>query len=345
MGIAAPVVIGMKPTIYSVFCGGTSLEKTGNVIQSMHRLGVGAILDYGVEGKEEEADFELTANEVIKAIDFAAGSEAVRFVSSKFTGLLRFDILEKLHTGQPLNVNEKQEYDRCVERINDICSHAAAKGASLLVDAEESWIQAPLDTLVTGLMKKHNRKQPIIYNTIQLYLRDRLPYFRQAIAQAEKEGYIYAAKLVRGAYMEKEAERANELGSSNPVQPNKEATDRDFDEAVAIVLDHIDHVAVCIATHNEDSCLKACELMSRRGISPQHVHVYFSQLLGMSDHISFNLAKAGYAVGKYLPYGPVADVIPYLIRRAQENTSVGGQMGRELALIKQEVRRRHMWVL
>jgi proline dehydrogenase len=339
------VVIGMKPTIYSVFCGGTSLEKTRDIIQSMHRFGVGAILDYGVEGKEEEADFERTANEVIKAIDFAAGNEAVRFVSSKFTGLLRFAILEKLHAGQSLTTNELQEYARCVARINEICAHAAANGISLLVDAEESWIQAPLDELVTGLMRKHNRKQPIIYNTIQLYLSDRLPYFRQAIAQAEKEGYIYAAKLVRGAYMEKEAERANTLGSASPIQPNKEATDRDFDDAVVIALDHIDHVAVCIATHNEDSCLKACELMSRKRISPQHAHVYFSQLLGMSDHISFNLAKAGYAVGKYLPYGPVADVIPYLIRRAQENTSVGGQMSRELALLKLEVRRRRLQVL
>lgn len=202
-GLAWPVTVGMRPTIYSVFCGGASLEDTIRLVKHNYQFGVGTILDYGVEGKGTEADFERTAEEVMRAIDFAADNPAVRFVSSKFTGLLRFELLEKMHAGEILSKEEQEEYNRCAERIHGICAHAATKGVSLLVDAEESWIQDPLDKLVTGLMQQYNMERPVIYNTIQLYLQDRLPYFRQAVALASSEGYIYAAKLVRGRIWKK----------------------------------------------------------------------------------------------------------------------------------------------
>lgn len=341
-GLSAPVTWGMKPTAYSIFCGGSSLQEARKKIDNLKRFGVDSILDYGVEGKETEADFERTAAEIHKAIDFAAVNDATQIVCSKFTGLIPFHILESLHKESPLSKGEHAEYMRCVDRINSICAHAAEKKVALFVDAEESWIQKPLDDLTSSLMKKYNREHPIVYNTIQLYLKDRLEFFKSAHANAEKEGYIYAAKLVRGAYMEKESVRAKKLQYENPVQPSKEATDRDYNYAVEYALRNIDTIAVCIATHNEESCRLAVSKMNELGITSNHPHVTFSQLLGMSDHLSFNLAESGFRAAKYMPYGPVKDVIPYLIRRAQENASVSGQMGRELQLLTSEMKRRRL---
>jgi proline dehydrogenase len=340
--VLGPLVLGMKPTVYSIFCGGASLQQSVPKIEHLKKYGVDTILDYGVEGKETEEDFDRTAKEIHKAIDFAAKHDATKIVCSKFTGLIPFSILEKLHAETPLNKNESARYLSCVERIDAICAHAASKDIALFVDAEESWIQKPLDELTFSLMKIYNKQKPIIYNTIQLYLKDRLPYFKDAVNEAEKQGFIYAAKLVRGAYMEKEAERAKKMRYPNPVQTSKEATDRDYNQALEFALQHLSSVAICIATHNEASCAWATHRMLELRLDLKHPHIVFSQLLGMSDHLSFNLAAAGYNIAKYMPYGPVKDVIPYLVRRAQENTSVAGQMGRELQLLTKEMKRRRL---
>lgn len=343
LGFDRLIALGMRPTIYSVFCGGESLEKATRVIEKLHSLDVQSILDYGVEASEEEADFDKTAAEIHRAIDYAAAHSAVKIVCSKFTGLLNFPILEKLNDGKALSADEKAAYERSVARIDAICQHAFEKEISLFVDAEESWIQQPLDELTLGLMRKYNREKPIVYNTIQLYLKTRLGYFKEAQALAKNEGFIYAAKLVRGAYMDKEAKRAKQLKYPNPVQDSKAATDRDYNEAVKFAFEHLDSTAICVATHNEESNVLAISLMQKNEIAPNHPHVHFSQLLGMSDNITFNLAAAGYNASKYMPYGPVKEVIPYLIRRAQENTSVAGQMGRELQLLQEEVKRRKLF--
>jgi proline dehydrogenase len=342
-GFSGPIVLGMKPTIYSVFCGGNTLEEATTKINKLYQFHVTSILDYGVEGKEREEDFERTAHHVKAAIDYAHHHKAVDIVSSKFTGLLKFSLLEKLHAKEKLSLEEQAEYDRSVARVEAICEYACQQDVSLFVDAEESWIQDPLDELTYGLMKKYNTKKPIIYNTVQLYRKDRLAFFKQAAEQAKADGVIYAVKLVRGAYMEKEAKRAKELGYEDPIQISKEETDKDYDESLKYAIEHIGHVAICVATHNEESTRLATELMGHQQLPNDHPHILFSQLLGMSDHVTFNLAKAGYNTGKYMPYGPVKDVIPYLIRRAQENTSVSGQMGRELKLLKAEVKRRKLF--
>lgn len=341
-GVTFPISIAMKPTVYRLFCGGESLEKAEGRINRLYGHGVQVILDYGVEAKETDADFDRTAEEVMRAIRFARDREAVPMVSSKFTGLVKFGILKKLHAGQTLSEAEKGSFERSRERIDRICKLAHELGVAVTVDAEESWIQHPLNDLVHDMMARYNRERPIVYNTFQLYLSSRLEEFKRFHREAVIGKYIYAVKLVRGAYMEKEASRASELGYANPVQPAKAATDRDYDLAVRYSLEHLDTMAVCIATHNESSCLQAVELMDKLRIAPHDERVIFSQLFGMSDHISFNLAKAGYRAAKFLPYGPVKDVIPYLVRRAQENTSVSGQMGRELSLLRQEMRRRKL---
>ena len=341
-GIVAPLAIGMKPTVYSIFCGGETLDKSTKKINHLHKYGVDSILDYGVEGKESEEDFNRTAKEIIKAIQFAKNNDATKIVCSKFTGLIPFSTLEKIHAKKPLSESEQKIYNNCVDRIKSICEEAHKNDVALFVDAEESWIQQPLDELTFSLMKTYNKEKPIIYNTIQLYLKDRLGYFKNAHADAKKEGFIYAAKLVRGAYMEKEAVRAAKLNYPNPVQTSKADTDSDYNSAVKYAIENLDSIAVCVATHNQDSCLLAVQLMIEKGIPVHHPHIHFSQLLGMSDNLTFNLAKAGFNASKYMPYGPVRDVTPYLIRRAQENTSVSGQMGRELQLLGTEMKRRKL---
>ncbi len=254
-GITSPIVLGMKPTIYSVFCGGNTLEEATAKINKLHEFGVTSVLDYGVEGKESEDDFNRTAYQVKLAINYADEHRAVDVVCSKFTGLVRFSILEKLHAREPLSPEEDEEYEKAKTRIEDVCEHAYRHNVSLFVDAEESWIQDPLDVLTYSFMKKYNESRPIIYNTVQLYRKDRLEFFKHAVAQAKKDGVIYAAKLVRGAYMEKEAKRAKEKGYDNPIQDTKTDTDRDYNEALRFALDNIEHVAICVATHNEESTL------------------------------------------------------------------------------------------
>ncbi|MFN8267280.1 MAG: proline dehydrogenase family protein [Chitinophagales bacterium] len=341
-GIKTPIAIGMRPTVYAVFCGGDDLQQTTYKIDKLYHYKVKCILDYGVEGKESEADFARTEKAIKEAILFAAKNDAVDIVSSKFTGLIPFSILEKLHAKQSLTNDELIIYRKAKDRIYSISKLAYDNNVSLFVDAEESWIQQPLDDLTFELMQQFNREKPIIYNTFQLYRKDRLAYFKQEVQRANKEGIIYAAKLVRGAYMEKEADRAKALNYENPIQPTKENTDKDYNAALQFAIENINTVAVCVATHNEQSTLLATTLMQQNNLPKNHPNIHFSQLFGMSDQITFNLAAEGYNAGKYMPYGPVKDVIPYLIRRAQENTSVAGQMGRELKLLKQEVKRRKL---
>ncbi len=344
-GIKGPIALGMRPTIYATFCGGDTLEEAAKKINNLFRYNVKSVLDYGVEGKESEADFQRTEDAIRQAILFAKNNDAVDIVCSKFTGLIPFSILEKLHKEEALSEEENKLYSKSKERIYAIAQLAFDNDVSLFVDAEESWIQKPLDDLTFDLMSKYNKKKPIIYNTVQLYRKDRLAFLKEEIEKASNAGFIYAVKLVRGAYMDKEARRARKMNYENPIQVSKENTDRDYNEAVKFAIENISNVAICVATHNEESTILASQLMEAKKLATNHPHIHFSQLYGMSDNITFNMAIAGYNTHKYLPYGPVRDVIPYLIRRAQENTSVSGQMSRELKLLREEVRRRKLLVL
>lgn len=341
-GLSFPVVLGIRPTVFPLFCGGSSLGKSIPKINQLYKYGIDSILDYGVEGKESDEDYERTAKAIKEAIIFATKHDGVRIVCSKFTSLIPFEILEKLHAKEPLTEYESARFKACKQRIDEIAELAFQHKIALFIDAEESWIQQPLDDMTLEMMRKYNKEQPIIYNTIQLYLQPRLADFQKMVDTAKSEGFIYAAKLVRGAYMEKEEDYARKHGLKNPVHTSKENTDRDYDAAVAFALQNIENTSVCVATHNEASTMKAVELAEKLHIPVHHPHLNFAQLLGMSDHISFNLAKAGYKVSKYMPYGPVKEVLPYLIRRAQENSSVSGQMGRELQLHHREMKRRRL---
>ncbi|NDC40605.1 MAG: proline dehydrogenase, partial [Chitinophagia bacterium] len=275
-----------------------------------------------------------------KAIGYAAKNSNIPFISLKVTGFARFALLEKIHSGAALTEAETKEYQRVRGRLDVVCRAASEQNIMVLIDAEESWVQLPVDDLADAMMAQYNKNKVVVFNTFQLYRHDRLEFLKVSLSAATQKGYLLGAKLVRGAYMEKERNRAAEKGYPSPIQPDKAATDRDYDAAALYCLQHLDHLALFIGTHNENSCLQAARYMEQNGIAPNTKKVYFSQLYGMSDNISFNLANSGYNVAKYLPYGPVRDVIPYLLRRAQENTSVAGQTGRELSLIRREMKRR-----
>jgi proline dehydrogenase len=338
--IGLPVQAILKTTIYEHFCGGETLEETEPLVASLAEQGVNTILDYGVEAKESQEEFDANLAEQLRAIAFADAHGTVPFVTSKITGYAPFSLLEKLSTEAPRSPAEEQELEALRRRMHRICEAAAARDVCLYVDAEESWIQPAIDDIVTKLMAAYNREKPTVFNTVQLYRHDRLAHLKAAHAQARAEGYLYGVKLVRGAYMEKERERAAERGYPSPIHATKAAVDADFDAALLYCLDHIDDIVFCAATHNEDSCQLLVRAAQDRGIPLDHPHLSFAQLYGMGDHISFNLARAGASAAKYLPYGPVRDVVPYLIRRAQENRSVAGQVGRELRLILDEQQRR-----
>ena len=310
------------------------------------KYGVKVILDYGVEGKEGEANFEHAADEFIKVINYAATQNNIPFISIKVTGLARFGLLQKLNEAPRLrsgihdHEEEMDEWERVKDRMFRICEVAAEKSIGVLIDAEESWIQDPIDRLTMEMMEEFNREKAIVFNTIQLYRHDRLNFYKLSYKIAQEKGFILGMKLVRGAYMEKERERAFQRGYASPIQPDKTATDKDFNAAVEFSINNVEGISCIIASHNDESNLLAVKLMEEKNIPLNHQHIHFSQLYGMSDNITFNLAKAGCSVSKYLPFGPIRDVIPYLMRRAQENSSVSGQTGRELSLIKKELQRR-----
>jgi len=327
----------IKNTIFEQFCGGENVDTCRKTIDRLAASRIGTILDYSVEGEESEANFDATCAEIIRTIDAAAGNNHIPFSVFKTTGIIRFALLEKMSSHAALSDSEKEEWSRGVDRFNKICSHAEEKQVRIFVDAEESWIQDAIDRLAEEAAKRHNTRKAIVFNTIQLYRHDRLEYLKSQIVYAT---WFLGFKLVRGAYMEKERKRANEVGYIDPIQPTKVASDHDYNEALKHCMNHIDKISICAGTHNENSSRYLMELMQEKQLHPADERVWFSQLLGMSDHISYNLSHAGYNVCKYVPYGPVKAVIPYLTRRARENSSVAGQMGRELSLIEQEIKRR-----
>ena len=330
----------VKNTVFEQFVGGTTLLNSQPNIERLAAHNTLTILDYGAEAKETETDFNYTMNENIRAIEFASRSGHIPVVSTKVTGLARFGLLERIQSAQTLTREELSEYRNVLKRIDAVCYHAAKKGVAVFIDAEESWIQDSIDHLVWLMMKRYNKQRVVVYNTFQMYRQDRLSFLTESYDRSRKAGFLLGAKLVRGAYMEKESKRAEAMGYPNPINPSKAATDDHYNTGLRFCLDHIDHIALCNASHNAASALLQVELMQQKNIPPDHPHTLFSQLLGMSDNVTFNLAKAGFRVAKYVPYGQVVDVVPYLIRRAQENTSVTGDVGREHALILREVKRR-----
>lgn len=340
IALRLPIKGLISATVFRHFCGGESIAECEHTIRTLHSFGVGTILDYSVEGKASESDFEHSLEHTIGTIHRAKGDPAVPFSVFKPTGIVRFGLLEKVNAGSTLSEEEQREYSRFLERFDRICRTAAECGVPVFVDAEESWIQDAIDTVATDMMARYNRGRVIVYNTLQLYRHDRLAYMSSAIEAATNGGYLVGFKLVRGAYMEKERARAEKMGYPSPIQPDKQSTDRDYDLALHTCMKHLDRVAVCVGSHNESSNLLMVRTMQEQGVPANHPRIWFSQLYGMSDHISFNLAAAGYNVAKYVPFGPVKSVLPYLIRRAQENTSVAGQTGRELRLIMTERKRR-----
>jgi proline dehydrogenase len=330
----------IRATFFDQFCGGTTLLECQPTIDKLNKFGCYTILDYGAEGKKTEEDFNNTMLQTKRSIDFAAKNQSVPVVSTKLTGMIRFDLLEKLHKGEDLNAVERVEYKAGRRRLDQLCDHAAKLGVGLMVDAEESWIQDPIDFLVLEMMKKYNKEKVIVYNTYQLYRHDKL---EQMIADAQSvnsAGYYFGIKLVRGAYMEKERDRAKEHGYRSPIHENKEAVDRDYNDAVRYCVEHHEWIGSSNSSHNLFSNELQAKLIDEKGIKRNHPNLNFCQLYGMSDYITFNLARAGFNVAKYVPYGPVEDVIPYLIRRARENTAVAGGMSREYAMIRKELKRR-----
>ncbi|MBX9733750.1 MAG: proline dehydrogenase family protein [Chitinophagaceae bacterium] len=346
MKTGLPVHGIIRKTIFKQFVGGETLAETAAVGEVLGKYGIKVILDYGVEGKEGEDNFDHATDEFIRVIEYAATQTNIPFISVKITGLARFSLLQRLNEAPRLrsgihdNEEENAEWDRVRDRMYSICEVAAEKGIGVLIDAEESWIQDPIDRLTMEVMEEFNKEKVVVYNTIQLYRHDRLRFLELSHKIAKEQGFTLGVKLVRGAYMEKERGRAADRGQASLIQKDKAATDADFNAAVRYCLDHIDSVAVIIASHNEESNLLAAKLIHENNLPHDHPHIHFSQLYGMSDNITFNLAKEGFSVSKYLPFGPIRDVIPYLMRRAKENSSVSGQTGRELLLIKKELERR-----
>lgn len=340
LALRLPVKGLVRSTIFKQFCGGENIDESLATADRLAAKGVGTILDYSVEGEDDPGAMERTAQEVLRTIAAAKGHPHVPFSVFKPSGILPTDVATKLSAGQPLSAEEEAAWERGRRRVERICEAGHAAGVPVLVDAEESWYQDALDALVAEMMERFNRERAIVYNTVQLYRHDRLAFLRQEVERAGAKGYWLGMKLVRGAYMEKERERAEAHGYPDPISPNKAAVDADFDAAIRHCIAHIGHVAVLVGTHNEASSLLTAQLMGAAGLPPDDPRVHFGQLLGMSDNISFNMAGAGYNVVKYVPYGPVRKVLPYLIRRAEENTSTKGQTGRELSLILQERKRR-----
>jgi len=345
----------IRNTIFSQFVGGETLEETANVVDKLDPFHVQIILDYGVEGKEDEKSFDNATEEFIKVIRYAATQPHVPFMSVKLTGLARFGLLEKLNESADYNdvvngiisnggidENEKNEWGRVVMRLERICKAASESDTGVLIDAEESWIQNPVDAVTMMMMQKINIEKPVVYNTVQLYRHDRLQFLKDSYTASVRNHFLLGIKPVRGAYMEKERKRADEMNYPAPIQPDKDHTDADYNAALEFCIEHIDTIFIIVASHNEFSNLYATQLMDKKGVPHDSAHVLFSQLYGMSDNITFNLAKAGFNASKYLPFGPIKDVIPYLMRRAKENSSVSGQTGRELSLIKKEIKRRQL---
>lgn len=330
----------IRSTIYHQFCGGETIADCKETILNLSKYHIGTILDYSVEGKESEVDFAEALKATLSTIERAKGDKNIPFCVFKPSGFARFALLEKKNAGEKLSAEEEKEFEVFKTRISTICQSAFDHNVPIYIDAEESWTQDVVDDLAREMMIKYNKEKIIIYNTIQMYRSDRLDFLNDCIVHAKANNYKPGFKIVRGAYMEKERKRAADLNLPSPIQPDKGSTDNDYNSAIKLCIDNIDILALCCGTHNEESCMRLVKLMSEKQIPNDHNRIWFSQLYGMSDHISYNLSAKGYNVTKYVPYGPIEGVLPYLIRRAQENTSVAGQTSRELALINTEVSRR-----
>ena len=331
----------IKHSIFEQFCGGETIQECRPVIEELGRYRIGTILDYSVEGEGDDRSFDRTRDELLATIELAHHSEHIPFSVFKITGLADSAVLEKRQAGKSLTPAEQASYERAHARIEAVCSLAYRYGVRVFVDAEESWFQGTIDALAYEMMVKYNRETAIVWNTYQLYRHDRLEALQQAHAEAVAQGYYIGAKLVRGAYMEKEGRVAAQRGLANPINPTKAATDQLYDEALRYCVTQIDRISVCAGTHNEDSSRLLAELMAEHGLRPNDPRVWFAQLYGMSDNLTYNLAYAGYNTAKYVPYGPVEAVMPYLLRRADENTAIAGQSSREFLLIQKELRRRN----
>lgn len=330
----------VKNTIFEQFCGGTTLLNSQPTIDKLAQYNVVSLLDYGAEGKTTEEAYNRTMNENIKALEFASTNASIPVVTTKITGLARFELLEKISAGEPLSVEEEQEYSIVLKRIDAICASASQNNTSIFIDAEETWIQDAIDSITNLMMSRYNKEKVSVFNTFQMYRPDRLAFLKKSYEEANKQGYLLGAKLVRGAYMEKERARAAEMGYDSPINPTKQATDEQFNQGVRFCVDHYETIALCNATHNLESSALLASLIQDKNLPKDHPHLNFCQLYGMSDNLTFNLAAEGFNVGKYVVYGQVEEVVPYLVRRAQENSSVTGDMSRELELYSEEIKRR-----
>lgn len=337
-----PVEGLIRATVFDHFCGGVSEEDCLPIIDRMYEKGVCSILDYSAEGKEVDNQFDFAMEKTLEVLDFVKEKDAMPFAVFKPTGFGRFKLFEKVSAGDKLNESETAEWGRLVNRFDRVCKKAHDLDVSLLIDAEESWMQDAADNLVLEMMRKYNKEKAIVFNTFQMYRWDRMDYIKKLKDMAASEGFRVGAKVVRGAYMEKENDRAREKGYTTPICASKRETDENFDAAIEYMMAHLDQFVLFAGTHNEQSCHKLIAQMQEKGVKPSDGNVWFGQLFGMSDHITYNLAAHGYNAVKYVPYGPVRDVMPYLIRRAEENTSVAGQTSRELALLQKERKRRKL---
>jgi proline dehydrogenase len=335
-----PVKGLIKSTVFEHFCGGETIDQSEKTIQTLSQYHVRTILDFSAEGAKNEEGFDKTMGEILKTLDKAKGNPEIPFTVFKSTGLVNINLLAKVQNKAELSASEQEAFRHFHERVEKICARAFEYDVPVMVDAEDSWIQDPIDAIVYEMMRKYNHHRAIVFNTYQMYRRDMLDNLRKALHEAVMHNYFLGVKMVRGAYMEKEAARAKKMGYPNPIHPNKQATDDSFNQGLAFCIDNKHRVSLVCGSHNEYSNLYLTVLMEKHGMPPHDERVWFAQLLGMSDNISFNLAKAGYNVVKYVPYGPVELVMPYLIRRATENTSVAGQSSRELTLIRKELARR-----
>ena len=330
----------VKNTLFEQFCGGVTREESMKVVKQMFKHHIGSIFDYAIEGKEEEATFDHTCEEIKQNIKFAEGNPAIPFVVFKPTGFGRLDLYAEVQAGKELTSSEKEEWNRVVNRYEEVCKMAHEKKVVIMIDAEETWIQDAVDKLVNEMKSRYNREKAIVWNTIQMYRTGRLEYLAKDLERAKEKNYFLGYKFVRGAYMEKERNRAQEMNYPDPIQPTKQATDDNFNAAIDFVMKNLDKVSAFFGTHNEKSTELVMDKMREQNLPNDFDHIHFGQLYGMSDNITYYLGAKKYNAAKYLPYGPVKDVVPYLTRRAQENTSVAGQTGRELGLIEKELKRR-----
>lgn len=340
MKLRLPIREVVKQTVYDQFVGGETIDECEEIIKKMLEHNVYSLLDYSIEGKETDADFDRTKDKIVQTIKYGASHEGVPFAVFKPTGVARFAILEKYSAGKPLSEFESRAWSRAKNRIEEICYTAYKFGLKVMIDAEETWIQKAIDDVTREMMERFNQEETVIYNTLQMYRRDRLEYLQESLEMARQKGYHLGVKFVRGAYMEKERQRARELGYPDPINPTKEASDKMYNEGLRFAIDHVDEISFVAGSHNEQSSQLLAQLMDEKGLDRNDRRIWFSQLYGMSDNLSFNLADAGYNVVKYLPFGPVAETLPYLIRRAEENSAAGGQTSRELNLIEKELHRR-----